>query len=140
MLVRSFEVAKCISEDSYGLVFGVNTFFALLTQSLLTLVVVNVLKLNIKQQVRRYAENASRLDIGFPEIKNFPFQFFVYGSYFLILTVIYIVMGIINIVQYYRSGAKFHVWIRDDDKSLSSYTSTLNRLNPSTIAVETNTY
>ncbi|KAG5324338.1 S19A3 protein, partial [Acromyrmex heyeri] len=96
--VASFEVAKYISEDSYGLVFGINTFFALLTQSLLTLVVVNILTLNIRQ------------------------QFFVYGSYFLILTVIYIVMGIINIVQHYRSGAKFHVWISDDDKSLSTST------------------
>lgn len=51
-LVYSFEVAKCISEDSYGLVFGINTFFALLMQSLLTLVVINTLMLNIRQQVR----------------------------------------------------------------------------------------
>ncbi|TGZ56617.1 thiamine transporter 2 [Temnothorax longispinosus] len=90
--VASFEVAKCISEDSYGLVFGMNTFFALLTQSILTLVVVNTLMLNIRQ------------------------QFFVYGSYFLILAVVYIVMGIVNVVQHYRSAAGFHVWISSDDK------------------------
>lgn len=70
LLVCSFEVAKYISEDSYGLVFGVNTFFALLTQSLLTLVVINTLMLNIRQQVRRYVENASRLDIRFPQIMS----------------------------------------------------------------------
>lgn len=63
-LVRSFEVAKYISEDSYGLVFGVNTFFALVTQSLLTLVVVNKLVLNIRQQVRQCVKNASRTVLG----------------------------------------------------------------------------
>ncbi|XP_011875260.1 PREDICTED: thiamine transporter 2-like [Vollenhovia emeryi] len=93
--VASFEVAKCISEDSYALVFGVNTFFALLTQSLLTFVVVNTLMLNIRQ------------------------QFFVYGSYFLVLAVLYIVMGIINVVQHYRSGAGLHVRISSNDKSSS---------------------
>ncbi|KAI4502894.1 hypothetical protein M0802_001938 [Mischocyttarus mexicanus] len=39
--VASFEVAKYISEDSYGLIFGTNIFFALLFQSLLTLIVIN---------------------------------------------------------------------------------------------------
>lgn len=49
----SFEVAKDISEDSYGLIFGVNTFIALLAQSLLTFIVVNELMLDIRQQVRK---------------------------------------------------------------------------------------
>nr|XP_012222669.1 PREDICTED: thiamine transporter 2-like [Linepithema humile] len=91
--VASFEVAKCISEDSYGLIFGVNTFFALLAQSLLTLVVVNTLLLDIRQ------------------------QFFVYGGYFVILAVVYVIMGIINIVQHRRSDKNFHLWINDDNKS-----------------------
>ncbi|KAL0113664.1 hypothetical protein PUN28_012656 [Cardiocondyla obscurior] len=94
--VASFEVAKYISEDSYGLIFGVNTFFALLTQSLLMIVVVHVLKLDIRQ------------------------QFFVYGSYFLVLALVYIVIGIINVVQHYRSGAGFHFWVSKDDKSSST--------------------
>ncbi|XP_012527778.1 thiamine transporter 2 [Monomorium pharaonis] len=85
--VASFEVAKSISEDSYGLVFGINTFVALLAQSLLTFVVVNTLLLNIRE------------------------QFFIYGSYFLVLAVVYIAMGTINAVQHYRSGASFHVWV-----------------------------
>ncbi|XP_025073603.1 thiamine transporter 1-like [Pogonomyrmex barbatus] len=93
--VASFEVAKSISEDSYGLVFGVNTFFALLTQSLLTLVVINTLKLNIRE------------------------QFLIYGSYFMILAIVYIVMGIINVMQHCRSGADFHVWIGGGDRCLS---------------------
>lgn len=103
--VASFEVAKYISEDSYGLVFGVNTFFALLTQSLLTFVVVNTLALNIRQ------------------------QFFVYGSYFLVLAVMYVAMGTINIVQHYRSGAGFHIWVNSDDNSLS--TSDTSNIEPS---------
>lgn len=52
-IIYSFEVAKCISEDSYGLIFGINTFFALLLQSVLTAIVVNGnLKLNLRSQVR----------------------------------------------------------------------------------------
>ncbi|CAL1678513.1 unnamed protein product [Lasius platythorax] len=93
--VASFEVAKCISEDSYGLIFGVNIFFALLTQSLLTFIVVNKLMLNIRQ------------------------QFFVCGSYFVILGVIYVLIGVVNIVQHYRSGEVFRLWTNDDDTSLS---------------------
>ena len=38
-MISSFEVARLISDDSYGLVFGFNTFVALLFQSILTLVV-----------------------------------------------------------------------------------------------------
>ncbi|CAD1474843.1 unnamed protein product, partial [Heterotrigona itama] len=49
--VASFEIAKYISEDSYGLIFGVNTFFALLLQSILTAIVVNGnLKLDLRSQ------------------------------------------------------------------------------------------
>jgi len=52
LLIYSFEVAKCIPEDSYGLIFGVNIFLALLMQSLLTVIVVNTMILDIRQQVR----------------------------------------------------------------------------------------
>jgi hypothetical protein len=38
---NSAEVAKNIGEDSYGLIFGVNTFIALALQSVLTLIVVS---------------------------------------------------------------------------------------------------
>jgi hypothetical protein len=51
--VNSAEVAKNISEDSYGLIFGVNTFIALALQSVLTLVVVSDtgMALEIRPQV-----------------------------------------------------------------------------------------
>jgi hypothetical protein len=39
--INSAEVAKNIGEDSYGLIFGVNTFIALALQSVLTLIVVS---------------------------------------------------------------------------------------------------
>lgn len=52
-IIHSFEIAKFISEDSYGLIFGVNTFFALLLQSILTAIIVNGnLKLDLRSQVR----------------------------------------------------------------------------------------
>ena len=38
-IISSYEVASRISPDSYGLVFGVNTFMALFFQTILTLVV-----------------------------------------------------------------------------------------------------
>ncbi|XP_072763368.1 thiamine transporter 1 [Anoplolepis gracilipes] len=96
--VASFEIAKYISEDSYGLIFGVNMFVALLAQSLLTFVVVNKLMLNIQQ------------------------QFFVYGGYFVVLAVIYFLMGIINVAQHYRSGKAFRLWISDDENEFLSAT------------------
>ncbi|KYN13471.1 Thiamine transporter 2 [Trachymyrmex cornetzi] len=77
--VASFEVAKCISEDSHGLIFGVNIFLALLMQSLLTFVVVNTIMLNIRQ------------------------QFYIYSGYFMVLAMIYLVLSVINIRQYRRS-------------------------------------
>jgi len=50
LLVFSFEIAKRVADDSYGLIFGVNLFFALLIQTL-TLVIINIFVLNIRQQV-----------------------------------------------------------------------------------------
>jgi len=83
--VASFEVAKCISEDSHGLIFGVNIFLALLMQSLLTLVVVNTLTLDIRQ------------------------QFYIYGGYFMLLAILYIALGIINILRYRRSITQLRI-------------------------------
>ncbi len=49
--IASFEIARQIKPDSCGLVFGVNTFFALAFQTILTLVVVEWLKLQPQSQV-----------------------------------------------------------------------------------------
>jgi hypothetical protein len=51
--MNSAEIVKHLNEDSYGLIFGVNTFIALVLQSLLTVIVVDegVLGLATRTQV-----------------------------------------------------------------------------------------
>jgi hypothetical protein len=39
--IYSAEIAKHLNENSYGLIFGVNTFIALVLQSILTVIVVD---------------------------------------------------------------------------------------------------
>jgi hypothetical protein len=53
--INSAEVAKHLNEDSCGLIFGVNTFIALVLQSLLTVIVVDerALGLATRTQVSR---------------------------------------------------------------------------------------
>ncbi|XP_076639695.1 thiamine transporter 2-like isoform X2 [Colletes latitarsis] len=89
--VASFEVAKCISEDSYGLIFGINTFFALLLQSVLTAIVVNG---NLGLALRS--------------------QYIIYGGYFIVIGMLYTIMGIFNIVQHSKSGMKFNIWVKEE--------------------------
>jgi thiamine transporter 2/3 len=51
--IYSAEIAKHLNENSYGLIFGVNTFIALVLQSVLTVIVVDerVLALDTRTQV-----------------------------------------------------------------------------------------
>jgi hypothetical protein len=51
--INSTEVAKHLNENSYGLIFGVNTFMALVFQSVLTVIVIDerVLALPTRTQV-----------------------------------------------------------------------------------------
>ncbi|XP_035738625.1 thiamine transporter 2-like [Vespa mandarinia] len=88
--VASFEVAKNISEDSYGLIFGTNIFLALLFQSLLTLVVING---NLGDTIRS--------------------QFFIYGCYYIILAVIFLIIAIFTIIKRYKNGDKFEIWLKN---------------------------
>lgn len=73
----SAEVAKHLEDDSFGLVFGINTFVAVLLQSILTVTVVanEVLALTIFQ------------------------QFTVYAVYFFALAAIYLAAFIVNLVR-----------------------------------------
>lgn len=49
--ITATKIAENLNDDSYGLVFGFNTFIALITQTILTLSVVsNGFKLNIEGQ------------------------------------------------------------------------------------------
>lgn len=73
--VVSSEVAKNIPEDTYGLVFGLNTLLALVLQTVLMLVVVNG-------------------DVGMGlGPRN---QYLVYGGYFMTIAAVYIVIGVIS--------------------------------------------
>lgn len=71
--VASSEIAKYIKEDSYGLIFGINTFVALLFQTILTLVVVT-----------------SGIGFALPPRQ----QYFVYGIFHVLVGVMYIIIGL----------------------------------------------
>ncbi|XP_058797969.1 thiamine transporter 2-like [Phymastichus coffea] len=96
--IASFEVAKNLSEDSYGLIFGLNTFFALLLQSLLTYIVISkdVLGLNIR------------------------LQYMAYGGYYLVLGVIFLIMNIFTVVHYLRNQKPLKIWVKSMDSVAES--------------------
>lgn len=70
MFCFSAEVAKHLVEDSFGLVFGINTLVALTLQTILTIAVVS--------------ENGFSLDI--------VGQFTVYGCLFIVTGIIYLLV------------------------------------------------
>ncbi|XP_055602734.1 thiamine transporter 1-like isoform X2 [Uranotaenia lowii] len=82
--MASASVAKHLEEDSFGLIFGINTFLALAFQTILTVVVIS--------------ESGLALDMRG--------QFKVYGGYFLVLAVIYFVPATVSSVQYCRRKSR----------------------------------
>lgn len=82
--VASFQVAKDIQPDTYGLIFGCNTFFALIIQSILTFIVVDGTVMGLSPRP----------------------QFLVYASYSVLLGVIFLVTGLRN---YCRRRRHFNV-------------------------------
>lgn len=75
--VFSATIAKFLVEDSFALIFGINTLFALFFQVLLTVFVASgsVTTLNVRE------------------------QFVVYGGYFIALGLIYWCSGIVRFVH-----------------------------------------
>jgi thiamine transporter 2/3 len=71
--IASAQIAKAIDEDSYGLIFGINTFFSLVSNSILTALVATE-------------------GIGFALDPRD--QYIVYGSYHLGISLIFIVIGL----------------------------------------------
>ncbi|XP_055385322.1 thiamine transporter 1 isoform X2 [Condylostylus longicornis] len=69
--IASATVAKNLAEDSFGLIFGINTLLALAIQSIFTLIVIS--------------------DKGFS--LDCRGQFMSFGIYFIILTILYIIIG-----------------------------------------------
>ncbi|XP_055069101.2 thiamine transporter 1 [Misgurnus anguillicaudatus] len=80
--IATFQIAANLSMKRYALVFGVNTFIALLLQTLLTVIVVDSAGLG--------------LDIFL--------QFFIYASYFTAVAAIFFIAWLYKIVKRRRSG------------------------------------
>lgn len=91
----------------YALVFGVNTFVALLLQSLITLVVVDSagLGLEVVTQVWRLYlmlfEYISPLTNG--HLVHFFPQFFIYGGYFAVISLVFFIAGLCKVFSRRRS-------------------------------------
>ncbi|KAM6958482.1 thiamine transporter 1 [Tautogolabrus adspersus] len=79
--VATFQIAANLNMQRYALVFGVNTFMALLLQTLITLVVVDSVGLG--------------LDVFT--------QFFIYGGYFTLISVVFLLAGLCKLVSKRRS-------------------------------------
>lgn len=73
--VASAIVAENLADDSFALIFGINTLFALIFQTVLTVVVISWLELNTRD------------------------QFLVYGCYFIAMSLIYLVISIIKLCR-----------------------------------------
>ncbi|KAF7207065.1 thiamine transporter 1 isoform X1 [Nothobranchius furzeri] len=75
--VVTYQIAASLSMQRYALVFGVNTFGALLLQTLLTVIVVDSSGLNL----------------------NVTTQFLIYGGYFAMISVIFLLAGLYRLAS-----------------------------------------
>ncbi|XP_033833464.1 thiamine transporter 1 [Periophthalmus magnuspinnatus] len=73
--VATFQIAASLSMQRYALVFGVNTFVALLLQSLLTVVVVDSVGLGLDVYT----------------------QFLIYGAYFAFISLVFLAAGLYKV-------------------------------------------
>ncbi len=97
LLYCRYQVAANLSMKRYALVFGVNTFIALLLQTLLTVIVVDSagLGLDIFLQVKYniYSVSCASLMKAANIVCNFVcsfLQFLIYASYFAVIAVIFL--------------------------------------------------
>ncbi|MBN3302269.1 S19A3 protein, partial [Amia calva] len=74
--ICTFQIAKNLTKERYALIFGVNTFVAVALQSILTAVVINTKSLNLSIMT----------------------QYFIYGSYFAVIALIFLGRGIYTVV------------------------------------------
>ncbi|XP_011497226.1 PREDICTED: thiamine transporter 1-like [Ceratosolen solmsi marchali] len=94
--IASFEVVQHLSEDSYGLIFGINTFFALSLQSVLTFIIIN--------------KSSLILDIRF--------QYLVYAVYFIILGIIFMIMSVFTLKHYFKNKKSLKIWLRNTESNI----------------------
>ncbi|XP_074078064.1 thiamine transporter 1 isoform X2 [Macrotis lagotis] len=78
--IATFQIATNLSMERYALVFGVNTFIALVLQTLLTLIVVDA--------------NGLGLEIST--------QFLIYAGYFALIAIIFLINGAVSVMKKYR--------------------------------------
>lgn len=74
-------VAQELADDSFALIFGINTLIALLIQTIVTLIVMTWLNLSIRM------------------------QYLIFGCYFIALSLIYLIASIVKMLFYRNSGA-----------------------------------
>ncbi|XP_017281768.1 thiamine transporter 1 isoform X1 [Kryptolebias marmoratus] len=79
--MATYQIAASLSMQCYALVFGVNTFVALLLQTLLTVIVVDSAGLGLDVYT----------------------QFLIYGTYFAVISVIFLLAGLCKLTSTRRS-------------------------------------
>lgn len=79
--ITTFQIAANLSMECYALMFGVNTFVALVLQTILTAIVVD--------------QNGLGLDI--------VTQFIIYGSYYVVVSVLFLIRGAYT-MSHYKCG------------------------------------
>uniref|UniRef100_A0A8R1TMV4 Reduced folate carrier n=1 Tax=Onchocerca volvulus TaxID=6282 RepID=A0A8R1TMV4_ONCVO len=84
--IAQWNLAKKMVSESYGLIFGLNSFVALILQALLTMIVVD--KRGFGMAVRP--------------------QFFVYGTCHAVIAIIFLCSIIFNLIDYLRHRFKIH--------------------------------
>lgn len=72
--IASATVAQQLADDTFALIFGINTLVALIFQSILTVVVITWLELSTRD------------------------QFLVYGIYFVALSGLYLVTALVKLI------------------------------------------
>lgn len=43
------------------------------------------------------------------------FQYFVYGGYFIAISILYMIIGILNIIRHCKKGAGFKIWVQNTE-------------------------
>uniref|UniRef100_A0A7N9APS9 Thiamine transporter 2-like n=1 Tax=Mastacembelus armatus TaxID=205130 RepID=A0A7N9APS9_9TELE len=86
--ICTFQIAKTLSRTRYALVFGMNSFFGTVLQSVLTAIVINTKSLHNS---------------------HFSFQFFIYASYFAAISLLFIVRGVYTVLHMKRTSKNIHV-------------------------------
>lgn len=108
-----YQIAASLSMRRYALVFGMNTFLALLLQSLITLVVVDSAGLGLEVFTQVWSLYpvffltifTTHLDQTDAHLVFFFFpQFFIYGGYFALISLVFFIAGLCKVVSMRRSA------------------------------------